>query len=222
MGKIVIKQAGGLGDIFFLQKLGHKLAMEHEEVIWPIGDYFGFLKDYLIYPNIKYVKESDFLNNNYPCVDFSGSNIKYEGGSMISKYKSVGIDHSDWAKYFLFQRNRDKESQLFKDLGLATKKYTIVSNTWGSYPFSVKRDVNIHQEADRIINIDFIKNYTVFDWCQVLENAEAIHMIDTCFLFIIEKLNLKTKNLFVYSRHTPPNFGDFDNLFTQPWQKVFH
>ena len=59
--------------------------------------------------------------------------------------------------------------------------------------------------------------FTPFDWSKVIENAKEISIVDTSFNYLIEKLDLKSQNLYLTSRFTPPNFSHIINLFKKNW-----
>ena len=71
--------------------------------------------------------------------------------------------------------------------------------------------------SGKVIEMNLLEGYTVFDWCKVIENANEISIVDTSLNYIIEKLNLKSQKNFLNSRFTPPNFIHIFNLFQNNW-----
>ena len=67
--------------------------------------------------------------------------------------------------------------------------------------------------------MQFIKGYSIFDWCKVLENATGIYSMDTCINFFIEKLNLKTKIIEITSRR-PGDWTEIDYIFNKSFTKM--
>ena len=130
----------------------------------------------------------------------------------------VNINFDDWDKYFSFERNIESENSLYYDiLNLKDdEKYFLVSNKWGTPPNTNYKDI-FFDNSMKIVNIDLIEGFTIFDWCKVIENAEGISIVDTAFNYIIDKLNLKTEKLYLTSRFTPANFTHIINLFKKNW-----
>ena len=61
---------------------------------------------------------------------------------------------------------------------------------YGTPPATASRRVEYNGDK-KIIKLEHVEGYSVFDWCKVFENAAEIHMIETCFLYILEKLTLR-------------------------------
>ena len=60
----------------------------------------------------------------------------------------------------------------------------------------------------------------VFDWCSVIENAEQIHIVDTCLNYIIDTLNIQADTLVCHPRHYKNTEECVGKLFSAPWQWV--
>ena len=61
---------------------------------------------------------------------------------------------------------------------------------------------------------------SVFDWCWIMENAEQIHIVDTCLNYIIDTLDLKADTLICHPRHYKNTEECVGKLFDAPWQWV--
>tara|TARA_R100000908_G_C3747826_1_gene142832 strand:+ start:851 stop:1543 length:693 start_codon:yes stop_codon:yes gene_type:complete len=214
----IIRQPAGLGDIFYTQKIAKKILSENKAniVIWPVIDNFIYLKDYLIDENIKYVKLSDFVKpiNSFE-VQLDGIHEYLNTTTiMLAKYESVGLDPSDWANYFKFERNIKREERLYNKLitpEIEGEGYILRSEYYGSPPKPARYNLP-YEGKFNIIDIKFYENVNIFDWCKIIENASEIHMVDTCFIYICEKLNLKSKSNFLYSRFKPANFSHIKHI----------
>lgn len=232
MSKIcLINQPAGIGDILFLQKFVDIKLSEGFEVVFPVNPNLIYLNDYIKKPNLKFVSIDE--NFSHKGAYYSNKSIKEEnfefypfnvadqhivGSCLEAKYTLANQDFNGWQNHLVWERNTEKENQLFYNhLNLKDDdKYIIVSNTWGTPPATAKRDMVINS-PHRLINIQLLDGYTPFDWGKVLENATEIYMIDTSFNYILEKLDLKAENLYLYSRFTPPNFSHIINLFKKNW-----
>lgn len=218
--KIIINQPAGLGDIFFCQKIAHVLLEKYSKIIWPINEHFLFINDYVFHENIEFVSKINFDYCEKQTIDLTQTN-SFPGGVMKSKYNSLNVDFHDWQKYFNFSRNYQKERALFDKLNLnENEPYILISEHFGSYPDYIKRkQIDVTHDYKKIY-IEIIDDFNVFDWCKVIEHAEEIYIVDTCFNYIIEKLDLKAKHLFLSSRYPDNSFDAIDGLFEKPWVKI--
>lgn len=219
----LVKQPAGIGDIFFTQKIYNTLKKEYD-VIWPINENFMWLNDYI---DNTFVSE----NSDFPYKDlYGGINVinkedvfflplqyadRYHHRTkiMAAKYEMSSIDFSDWDQHFNFNRNLEKENELFYNtLGLTDgEEYCLVLKNYGSPPNFLKFPINYRGDL-KVVELDFYDGYTLFDWCKVIENASEMHLIDSSINYIIDKLTLKTDRLFLYTRR-PNNFSEIDYIF---------
>ena len=249
---VLIEQPAGLGDIMFCQKIAHRLDQENKfrDIYWPVSPYFS--KDVerinspakFIHPGDDELRwrldeesisgKDEFLR--VPLKNAEGAHkvplqradqiVPKVTSLLTCKYEMVGLDWTDWADYFEFRRDFDRENDLFAHLKLdPDSKYMVVGNSCGSPPnqkmFMVPRTDDckrLSEEYPRTISIDMIDGFSVFDWCGILESASAIHMVDTCFVYIMEKLRLKTNHLHLYSRYHPEDFSHIQKLLNVKWE----
>jgi hypothetical protein len=220
-----IHQNAGLGDIFFCQKIAETFIYNGYEVYWPVKSTIDWVGDYLVNTSkIHYINENNFtpLNNTYNIVLDGAQNITKDL-IMPSKYQILDIDWSDWVDYFNFKRNTDKENKLYYDiLNLKTnEEYTFINKYYATPPnhqiYNIKENPN-----EKIINLEMIEGFTIFDWCKVIENASKISIIDTSLNYIIEKLNLKTTDLTCYCRWGEKTYNEINILFKKPWKYLWN
>jgi hypothetical protein len=233
----VFNQPAGYGDVFFLQKIAHHItAVKNSVVLWPLHNKVAQdCVEYIQFPDHCYVCDSQLaasfikeaysgytISNEPIILDFQGADRIYPGSVMEAKYKYVGADWSDWSKFFNFKRNKKKEDTLYYDmLGLKDDtEYAVINNTYGTPPGVVEcihmKDLKLNVPNFKMEQID---GFTIFDWCKVFQNAREIHTVETCFHYLIEKMdNIEnTTKLYAYSRHNPPYFGHVQQLFKKPW-----
>ena len=216
MSKICkIIQPAGVGDIFFTQKIAHHYINLGYQVVWPVSDVYLFLNEYMGTENLKFVSSRDHYNSDLE-ITLDGAHFHIgKKPIMTSKYLKYGLDHNDWQDYFLFRRNTEKEKQLF-ELLTNNQPYIFVNKKYGSPPsYSIRDSVtnSIIDNSLPIVELDFLEDYTIFDWCLILENAEEIHTIDTSINYIFDKINLKTDKIFVYPRLGDETIFHLDGLF---------
>lgn len=205
----IIDQPAGIGDIFYTQKIAKRILAKNkaDKVVWPVLDHFIYIKDYLKDNNIEYIKKSKFKPpSNSFIVSLHTADQRHKDVSVMSaKYIDVGLSEHDALSYFKFERNKTREKKLYDKL-INKEEYVVVNSYYGSPPDSLKRDVP-YDGNKQVVNIQFYKDVNLFDWCMILENAGELHMVDTSFMYIVEKLNLKSKVKKLYSRYEPANFS---------------
>jgi hypothetical protein len=236
----LIRQPAGLGDIFFTLKIAKKILQGHvaDVVYWPVITDFLFIRDYIKCDNLIFCDVTeDFphkdIYNEDPRTVIHRPDLLYlplqradeMDNDLIlkSKYNIIDAKWGDWYNFFEYNRDKEKEDRLFYEtLKLQDdERYTLVSTNYGSPPHMKTAHVEIPKENTRVVFVDNKNGFTVFDWCKVLEQAENIHLVDTCFTYICETLNLKAKELTLYSR-TPkpesPSFLQTKFIWRKPWQ----
>ena len=207
MKPCVIKQPAGIGDVFFCQKIARVMIENGFQVIWPLRTDIVWIRDY--------IKDIHFptVEDNFPGKDIFDSAAGYvieetgafvslatanmthnDGNNMRSKYTMLGIDYSDWKDYFIFERNIEKENELYYNvLGLTDdSEYVYVNSYYNTDNYST--DIFFDKEFDYpIIENQILDGFTVFDWCKVFENAKEIHSTPTSICYLIECLDIKGK-----------------------------
>lgn len=138
---------------------------------------------------------------------------------MQAKYHLVGVDYSDWASYFEFDRNQEKEKELYYDiLGLDDQSfYSVINDT-----FARDLHIDIPQLPGKVVSMGPFPQFILFDWYKVMQTAISINTVDTALSFLIEKMALSVL-LNVYSRGRYQCFSDLElntKMFSQPWKCV--
>ena len=232
----VIDQPAGLGDIIFCQKIVDFFIDHGYTVIWPVVDeYYETVNHHMRKDNLVFCHVDDdyplkacsrdglispvqlpnkdlYLPLRYADLSFPRQSV------MKAKYKILYLDHNNWQNHFLFERNTENESLLYYDvLGLKdNSSYVIVNEKYGSPPHYKEKNIELNDKY-QIVEMDFYSDFTLFDWCKVIECAQEIHSVETSLFYIIEKLTLKTPVLEAYSKHTPTCYMHVEGLFATPW-----
>lgn len=220
MKSVVINQPAGLGDIFFCQKIAETFIYNDYEVYWPIKSSIKWIDEYLINSKkVHYVEESTF-NAPENCITVTLDAAQNITGGLImpSKYQILDIDWRDWLDYFNFNRNYQREDILYYEvLGLTDdSEYTFVNRFYGTPPGHKEYNVLI-DETENNVNLKITEDFTIFDWCKVIENASKISIIDTSLNYIIDKLKIRTNKLNCYCRHGEYTFNQISSLFKKKW-----
>ena len=214
--KHIFNQYFGIGDIIFIEPIIRKFYQEGNEVVLPVLPKFADIQPYFPYIKI---------------VDYNSLKIGYEQQNTVStgdtiihpvrwskewfnspytetmrnKYKMFNIDLEVW-RTSTWLRHRWKENKLIQEL-YVPDEYTLINNNFHSY--NDGKTFIKHKSKLPVVRMDFIKGYTLFDWATIIENATEIHSVNTSILFLLELLDLKTKEIHLYSRNV--NGFDFKN-----------
>lgn len=245
----LIYQPCGLGDILFLQKLAHYIDSLGYKVYWPVIPEFSWLKNYIkcfnfiswddlpnkitkppLPSHVEFPFKEKYLSENK--TEITNELFFFQGfinvnPIMAGKYNSINLDWSDWNDYVLFDRNYEKENILYYDvLNLKDNESYIFANAnycMRPHPMRFNGiDEVINNANIKVIELEIISGFSLFDWCKVIENAREIHMIETSLNYILESPNLfntvKSKQLSLY--HRQGFFNEVDYLFKLPWNYI--
>lgn len=208
---LIIQQFFGIGDIIFTQTIANDFIKAGYKVLWPVLPQFveGLNR---AYPNVV------FIDKNLVHINYENKEYKEEGGvtylpmrysewlmkkpylhHMESKYSYLGKDWRTWKEHAMPVRNSGKEKELAKILGISEgDKYNLVSTSFGSSgTHSISIDVNNDYKN---IELYPIESFSLFDWCGIIEGAETIHAVSSATLYLLEILNLSTKEVHIYPR----------------------
>jgi len=223
MKPCIIKQPAGIGDVFFCQKIARVMLSKGYEVIWPlrpditwIGDYikdihFPSLNDVFPGKEIFDTAAGFVIEENGAFISLATANFTHnDGGNMTSKYSMLDIDVSDWADYFKYNRNIEKENELYYNvLGLTDDSEYVYINAFYNTD-NYQSNIFVNEKYDYpVIENKIIDGYSLFDWCKVLENAKEIHTTPTSVCYLIETIDTKAKLVYTcreecqYLEHLP-------------------
>ena len=246
----LIYQPCGLGDILFLQKICKIYIEKGFKIIFPVVYEYEWLNNYIpevnfiswgdneiklthkdkLPDNIKFpYKEyynpysEDIFTDNFVFLNFFKP---FNGRVMESKYSSLSLDYTDWASYLTFNRNTDKENDLFYNiLGLKDDDdYVFINRNYQMRPnvlFYNRISNNEMFYNKKVIEMSIIDGFSIFDWCKVLEKASEIHMIETSLNYVLESDEMKnkiTKNINLYHRQN--YFNEVYYLFKLNWNYI--
>lgn len=224
---LIIQQWFGLGDQIWGQTIANDFIAAGYKVLWPVAPHLaeGLNR---AYPNVLFI-DYNLVKINYENKEFGeiagitmlpmryseslmGKPYKFH---MESKYSFLGKDWRTWREGAEFKRNSKKESDLMKLLG-ADEPYNLISATFGTGS-QYKKDVVVSNDFKNI-EMQSVDGYSLFDWAGVIENAETIHAVSSASLYLFELLNLRAKEVHLYTREPiEHDFKFVEFLFTKPY-----
>lgn len=228
MKPCIIKQPAGIGDVFFLQKIASVYRNKGCQIIWPLRDDIFWISEYI--PDIKWFKISDEFpgkellnyagfsdNDEFVYIDTSTADRTFNTDPtriMSAKYGLVGLDHTDWAEYFKFNRNQEKEDKLYYEvLGLNDDSEYVYVNDIVTTNIVKTGKLSNKQYPHQVVFNDIIEGYNLFDWIKVWENAKEIHTIPTALCFILDVIDTDAK-IFYYP-HDDRQYKDVIDIFSK-------
>ena len=185
------------------------------QVIWPLRPDIHWIKDYIkdiYFPTT----DDDFIGKDI--YDRGAGAVVEEGGAFISpstadithndgkimssKYSMVGLDHSDWQDYFKFERNFDKEDDLYYNvLGLKDdSEFVFINNLYNTDI----RDCELLSPENYdlpVVELKIMDGFTLFDWCKVLEKAKSVFTINTSINYLIDVLDTSYEKYVIIAHH---------------------
>ena len=214
----LIYQPAGIGDVFFsigiaryYQKLGYR-------IIWPVvADIIEMLnqitdiefydwkgdfpkKEYYNDANVDVIHTEEFV-----FLPIHKSTDIIGGLVMPSKYQITNASNeaSNWSEYFNWNRNIEKENELYYNvLNLKDdEQYIFINQNFVTPPRTIKFPIDVDTSDMKVVNMDYIDGYNVFDWAKVIEKASGIVTIDTCIQYMIEKLDMQSEFYYCYLRN---------------------
>lgn len=233
MKPCLIKQPAGIGDVFFCQKIARVMMQNGYQVIWPLRPDIHWIKDYIrdiYFPTT----EDNFLGKdlyergmgvvieeNGAFISTATADITHNDGKiMSSKYSMLGLDHSDWRDYFKFERNIEKENDLYYNvLGLEDdSEFVFINNLYNT---DVKNGKLLSPQNYNVpvVELQILQGFTLFDWCKVLEKSKSVFTINTSINYLIDVLDT-SYDQYVIIAHSEKNKTEIDYLFTTPHEMI--
>jgi len=233
MKPCLIKQPAGIGDIFFCQKIARVMMQNRYQVIWPLRPDIHWIKDYIkdiYFPTT----DDDFLGKDIyergagAVIEENGAFISTatadmthnDGKIMSSKYSMLGLDHSDWKEYFKFERNIDKENDLYYNvLGLKDDSEFVFINNLYNTDIRDSELLSPENYDLPVVELKILEGFTLFDWCKVLEKAKSVFTINTSINYLIDVLDTSYEK-YVIIAHSEQNKREIDYLFSTPHEMI--
>lgn len=131
-------------------------------------------------------------------------------------YELSGIKYKHRFDDFYFDRDRKEEERVYKKLNPDNEKYIFVHD-------DPKRGFKIPEEEIEKLsgNIKILRNdmsENMFYFCKILENAEQIHCMESCFRSLVESLDINGDLYFHNFRAAASGF--LGNSTRQPWKEI--
>jgi hypothetical protein len=231
----LIRQPAGIGDIFFCQKIAKII-----KVIWPVASTYAYLNQYMegdidfCEENTSFEFKDVYLSHHrniiqsekllYIPLQFADSIIKMcrcHNNPLAfchMKYDLCNMSYEDWANYFEFKRDRQRETELVEKLRVnLSTPFNLINRNFGTYPNYITRTDLVPKNSYPNVYMGFYEGVNLFDWLTLVERAYEIHTVGTSLAFILEKLKLKNVNLYSRYSNFKEDFSDIKNKDTQEW-----
>ena len=240
MSKVcLIKQPAGLGDILFCLKIVeyiYHLSKDTCRTIWPVVENYSDISRYInpsipiSFPciNDEFEYKAEFLSAPRGAItSYSGCTVLCldgctgSSGVMKAKYdmvsRSIGkhVDWREWQTAFSLHRHLNKEEELFDLVNPTKEPYILINQNVGTAPhFTSWSNIDPVSPLKKIY-LTFVDGYSIFDWLMVVERAAEVHIEGSALTYIMEKLNISTEQLYLFSR----DHNAIDMIFNLKWKK---
>lgn len=208
--EIIINQFFGIGDILFIEPIMRYYFQQGHKVTVPILSKYLDIQRNLPYINfvdketfnIDY-EEKEFIETDDRIIIPMRWSMEYYNSllknTMLNKYKMVGIDLEEWRK-LTWLRHRWRENKLKEVLGIKQgEKFNLINCNFYSFE---NRTINLNiNNKLKNIEMKFIPTFNLLDWSGIIEEAENIYTVNTSIIFLLEVLELKAKEIHLYSRN---------------------
>lgn len=219
--KVLIYQPGKVGDIIICLPIA-----EHYHKLGWIVEWLCPIKYHSLFNYINYVHPVVSKISNYDkVIDLSFGIItntevhrqwlkKRQGlESFVElKYQLAGVSLSESCN-LNYIPNDNLEDSLYSDLGLDVINDYILVHSGSDYGSAI--DVHSDKVIVQFKPIDG-KNYQIFDWRKVIENASEIHCIDSSLVNFVDRLPNVKGELHYYITDKVPHQSD-RTLLNKKW-----
>lgn len=207
-----------IGDVIICLPIAKHFYDLGYELYWPIcNKLISNFKSYVDYVNFIPLYSNDKINESFTILkgleceilDLSFNSSGSWNNENTKKYKNQMEKSFDEFRYDLanvdfnkkwdlkFRRNVQKEEELYKKL-INKEKYAVIQKH--SSDCVIKTEINYNGYDGQILEI---KPYTesVLDWITILEKADRICIIESCFNNLIDQLNIKNNKQILLLKH---------------------
>jgi len=216
MRKLGIIQPGKIGDIIICLPIAKYYYDRGWTVIWPvdrriIGNFVGYV-DYVTFIPVDFDCRHSYREcyaahcariidlsfsipgaNPHSSHEYMRNNTKFSFDEY--KYFLADVDFSE--KWNLqITRNKNKEEELYNKLVNHSGKYIVLQEQ--SSVCHIKAPIKTELDT---VKIEPIIGYSVFDWLKILEKADKHVLIESCFMNLVDQMNIKTAEK--YLMNTP-------------------
>lgn len=139
-------------------------------------------------------------------IDFSIHHNLLMNGMPFDKafYHQLNIDFDKRWDDFYILRDIDSEKNLTAKLNSNNEPYCLIHSTTSD---GVDR-INYDYIDKNLKQIKIIHSETIFDYIDLIENANEIHCVDSSFLHLVESVSVNTEKLF-YHKKLKQKYGNF-------------
>jgi hypothetical protein len=218
-----IIQSRGLGDIIIALPIARYYWSQGEEIVWPIcREFYSSVKDHAAWvtwvpidadPQGRFFLDRPLEVFREQGVDPDEALYLYQYLNTVPhltdpelfnilkfdqyKYQTAGVPFRDkWRLDQCILRNLTRETALRKQLGLKLGDRYAVCHLTGSSARVEQSLITFLDPAVRVINVDDHLTDSIFDWCGVLEDAEALVCLDSALANMVDQLCIEGPKLY--------------------------
>jgi hypothetical protein len=223
-----IIQSRGIGDILIALPIARHYFEQGDSIVWPICEEFmPVFKDHVPWvnwvsiptdPEGRYFLQTPLSVFKEWGVDpdealylyqYLSSNPELTDPEMFNilkfdqyKYQTAAVPFvKKWRLGSCISRISSRELEL-KDRLQLPKRYCVVHLNGSSARVDVSLARSFIDPAVEIIDVDTVRTESIFDWLHVIEGAESVVCIDSCYANMIDQLGIDRPKLY-WIRRSP-------------------
>jgi len=214
-------QSRGLGDLIIALPIAHYYRLKGKTIYWPIcEEFFPTMSQAAPWVNwipmktdpvgkffwdspqlaLKYIVPQDNIIN---LMQFLSSRPQDSDPDIFPilkfdqyKYAAAGVPFLwKWRLSECIQRDLSAEQALYTRL-VKKSKYIVVHLTGSDRRIDLDFS-DAHQKGYQVIEIQEGLTANAFNWLKILEGAEALYLLDSCFANMVDQLDLGADKTFI-------------------------
>jgi hypothetical protein len=173
--------------------------------VLPIGNDLGTLQ---------YINENN-LQSDLIIVGFNNPEFKHAKTFDEGFYKSVGLPFEYRFSKFKFERNLEKESEVYNELNPNNEPYIYVHD-------DKERgfEINRNKLNSNLKIIENNKRFLMFDMLKIIENATEVHSMQTGMKDLINSFNFNNPKFYLHWYVRPYN-DNYDSIGLNKFTKIY-
>ena len=220
----------GLGDHIICHGIVVELLKDHDKIIMPVKKHNVKSVDFLCKNlNVSIVPVDNDSHAEELARQFSGKSValgwrgrnflKNQSSFSKSFYEQAEVSFNKAWDNFKIQRDTEREKKLYQQL-VTQKPFAFVHD-------DTDRGLVAHQlhTSLPIVRPDHNLSETIFDYCHIIEKAQELHLIDSSFALLADRLDIskaKRKAIHRYVRmdHSKGGQRKMPTEYKQAWEYI--
>jgi len=193
----------GLGDHIICHGIVVELLKDYDKIIMPVKNHNVKSVEFLYQgSNVSIIPVDDDMaaykaaqetEGDHLCLGFHGKDFLRDHSNFSkSFYEQAHVEFSKAWDNFKIKRNMQTENDLYKKL-ISTRPFAFVHDDESRGLVAHKLKTSLP-----IVRPDKSLSDTIFDYCLIMEEADELHLIDSSFALLADRLKLKSQRKVIH------------------------